>query len=311
MLLTEEGKKDFLRDTFHQYFDITVSDVSVPVNSSDFVNFVLRLSDFNDFHYDIQSFKSLYLNNNCNNVIFTQKDNSDIIYDYEFYKGSYFIRIRPFSRDIRMHIIPKKYDASNTATDNPILFFKDEDCVINKNTFSCSEEYIRKTDRNKINLYYQLERKKNDASGTYLFDIREFTKNMNSLQINCGYSYNNTNPTNNIWHLLGILDLSDQDGNPAQSSLTEYNKTLIDLNADNVLGNTNNAAQVQVVSGEISLDVRDDVADGEGNGFSNPHSINTIYHKTIKYSNDDIYAEEDDLFYMCNWEEDIKPPAGG
>ena len=41
------------------------------------------------------------------------------------------------------------------------------------------------------------------------------------------------------------------------------------------------------------------------NGFDNFHSIDTIYHKTIKYFNDDIYIEEDNNYLNADWDETI------
>ena len=87
MLLTTEEKKEFLKTRFHQFFDIELKNtIEIDENSIEqFVNFVLPLSKLNEY-YDIDNFK-VFLNNDYNNVIFTPADNTDIIYDYEFYQG--------------------------------------------------------------------------------------------------------------------------------------------------------------------------------------------------------------------------------
>ena len=175
MILADEGKKDFLKTKFHQYFDITLSDISIEEkNIEQFVNFVLPLETLNQ-EYDMDRFKK-YLNDEYNNVIFTPTDNPEVIYDYEFYQGVYFIRLKPFSINIRMHIIPKKYDASSTAT-HPILFFKDNKQTIDENNFECTNKYERLEDTHPINLHYK-ENAEAPSNGMYKFDIKEHTRNI-------------------------------------------------------------------------------------------------------------------------------------
>ena len=57
MLLTIEGKKEFLKTRFHQFFDIELKNtIEIDENSIEqFVNFVLPLSKLNEY-YDINSF---------------------------------------------------------------------------------------------------------------------------------------------------------------------------------------------------------------------------------------------------------------
>ena len=64
MILADEGKKDFLKTKFHQYFDITLSDIGIEEkNIEQFVNFVLPLETLNQ-EYDMDRFKK-YLNDEC------------------------------------------------------------------------------------------------------------------------------------------------------------------------------------------------------------------------------------------------------
>ena len=69
MILADEGKKDFLKTKFHQYFDITLSNISIEEkNIEQFVNFVLPLEALNQ-EYDMDKFKK-YLNNEYNHHYF-------------------------------------------------------------------------------------------------------------------------------------------------------------------------------------------------------------------------------------------------
>ena len=311
MLLTDEGKKEFLKNRFHQYFDITIEhDGALLLDKIDFANFVLPLSKIGE-DYDLDSIKK-FLNNDYNNVIFTSGNEQETIYRYEVYQGVYFIRLEPFYYKLRMHIIPKKYDASNTKSNNPLLFFKDNLQTIDENNFTCTaDKYERKTDKNNINLYYK-KPSKQTSNGFYKFDIRGHTRDLTNLQINLGYSYNDTNPTDEINHWTGVLDESDENGNPIED-FTEWNITLIDSNCDNVSVpndphfDLTNWAQTQKLSnGKLIWPEETNMYKGTAFSFFNNHTINTLYHKTIKYFNDDLYVEEvgDGRFALFPWDED-------
>ena len=224
MILTKEGQKEFLKSRFHQFFDIKLknivnidyestndseinfellnnnTDIEISDNVNNYlatngidkikeesiilqpVNFVLPISELND-KYDMEALKK-YFNPQYNNVIFTPSDNYDIIYDYECYQQVYFIKMSIFSNNIRMHIVPKKYDASNTKT-NPILFFKDNEVNITEGyNFFHSDNYNRDEDiENNVNLVYNNNNADNQF-GFYKFDIKKHTKYFNNLQIN-------------------------------------------------------------------------------------------------------------------------------
>lgn len=298
MFLNDEGKKEFLKSKFHRYFDISINIGGANTNifSEQFVNFVLLKETVRNYCNTIDIDLDTLLNEESNNIIFTPKE-SDEIYHYEFYKNVYFIRLKPFSKNIRMHIIPKKYNASDTKT-NPILFFKDAKQTINDSNFSKTEEYERR-DSSNINLYYKEDTEK-ISNGFYKFDIKDKTKGMTNLQINLGYSYNDTNPTNKIKHMTGIIDESDENGNRiTPEEFTEYNITLIDINADNRLDHTNKIVQPNITSNEIDWD---DLLEYQG-GFDNSHPIETVFHKTLKYFNDDLYIEEGGQYHMVEWTE--------
>lgn len=234
MILNEQGKEEFLRENFHPYFDITLSANIEEKKVEQFVNYVLPISEI-DKQYSITEDMRVFFNDDFNNVIFTSTDEQHI-YQYECYQNVYFIRLKPFEKTIRMHILPKRYDASNAKTETSLLFFKDNKQSIDDNNFSCTPEYKRLSNKNNINLHY----KKNlqmTSHGIYKFDIKEQAKNFRNLQINMGYSYNNSNPTNpmKLKHYTGILDESDEDGIRIENNedFTEFNQSLMDVNCDN------------------------------------------------------------------------------
>lgn len=296
MLLNEEGKKEFLKTKFHQFFDIRLQEIeSINENGIEqFVNFVLPLEKINEY-FILSEIRKIF-NDDYNNVIFTPADDYESIYKYEFYGDRFFIRMKPFSTVIRMHIVPKKYDASNATTDDNLLFFKDKKQKINNKNFSCTAEYKRQGKN--INLYYQ-EQTEKPSNGFYKFDIKKYTQNMRNLQINYGYSYNDTNPTNKIWHLTGIIDESDEQGNKITSdNFTEFNSSLVDANCDNRLNKTNKIIQLKI---DNQIDWENYYTDS--GGFNNRHGINTVYHKTLKYFNDDLYTEENSQYYLVDWVE--------
>lgn len=233
MILNEQGKEEFLNSNFHPFFDIQLSVDITEENVEQFVNYVLPISKI-DETYAITTDMRDYFNEDYSNVIFTSTD-EEHIYRYECYRDVYFIRLHPFEKSIRMHILPKRYDASNTKTDTAFLIFKDNKQTIDENNFSCTPEYERHDEEYKVNLYYKEDTKKT-SNGMYKFNIKEQAKNFRNLQINAGYSYNDTNPTSpmELKHYTGILDESDEDGIPvAPGEFTEFNLSLMDTNCDN------------------------------------------------------------------------------
>lgn len=302
MLLNDEGKLEFIQDNFHPYFDITLTSNIVAENVNEFVNFVLPIEKIDSYDLEEENGLKKFFNDDFNNIVFTANDNKTL-FRYEIYKKVFFIRMPFYCDVIRMHIIPKKYDASDEKSENPLLFFKADKTTPTENNFFCTEEYERREDGANINLYYK-EENQEDSEGIYKFYIKEYTKDLKTLQINSGYSYNDTNPTNEINHYTGILDESDEDGNPL-SSFTEFNIALMDANYDNISDFTNVIKAQELYNDQIVWPTNTDPYPDSQNGFDNSHSIDTIYHKTIKYFNDDIYIEEDNYYINADWDETI------
>lgn len=302
MILHDDGKKDFLESNFHQYFDINLSTEINPDQVIQHANITLPLSKINEI-YDLTAMAKFF-NDNYNNVIFTSPNNN-VIHRYEFYQGVYFIRMDPFESVLRMHLIPKKYDASDSATNYSILFFKDKKQNIDDNIFSHSSLYER-NDEPIINTQY-LATTRQTANAQYKFDIKEYTKNLQNLQLNMGYSYNDTTPTAHRQHYTGIIDESDENGNPvAPGEFTEFNEALMDANYDSLSSYTNVSKQQKYSANGITWPSEyTPYSDGNNStvGFNNTHSLNTVYHKIIKYYNDDIYIEENGEYLMQLWKE--------
>lgn len=296
MLLNNEGKKEFIKSNFHQYFDITLTG-SIEADNVVFGNFVLSLENI-DKYYSLNDI-SKFFNDNYNNVIFSSRNNEHI-YRYEFYQGVYFIRIEPFSKFIRMHIIPKKYDASNTLT-NPVLLFKDRDYEIDEENYIHQDVYTRNPNGNPINICYTGDTIV-PSRCIYQFDIRDKTRNLHALQINMGYRYpsNCSHDNGVIKHYTGIMDESDEHGK-ASELLTTFNDTCVDVN-DNPMSELvileKGSRQILTWDDNPVYNVYHDDTE-----VSNEHHMNTLYHKTLKYLNDDLYMEENNKTLFREWEE--------
>ena len=303
MLLAKEGQFEFINNHYHPFFEINIqNDLLKNITKTsyfDFVNLVLKVDDLGgDNKYDVGKLLQLF-NDEQNNVVFTSKDNKEI-YQYECYKGVFFIRINSYTfgtnEPIRLHIIPKKYDASSTKTAFPLLIFKDTPQAIKEGTVIITKPY-ETHNKESINLFYT-EEDKTTCLGYYQFDIRDKAKNLNILQINLGYSYNDTNPTNELRHLTGVLDISDINGEIIRDrSFTEFNKTLVDANYDNVANFPRTITEVKQENGLIKWPTKTQFQ----NGLTDTHTINTVYHKTLKYFNDDLYTEENGNYMILDW----------
>ena len=301
MILAKEGQIDFINNHYHPFFEINIQndtlESAAEVSYFDFVNLVLRFEELGS-KYDIARLSNLF-NDDYTNVIFTSKDNKNI-YRYEYYNGAFFIRIDSYTfgtnDPIRLHIIPKKYDASSSKTNFPVLIFKDTPQAIKESSNFFLSPYDTR-DKTRINLFYT-EDEKQQCVGHYQFDIREKAKNLNILQINLGYAYDNTNPTNEIRHLTGVLDFSDADGNRVVGgNTTEFNKTLIDANYDHVANFPRTITEVSYEGDLIKWPTKTQFQ----NGLTDTHDINTVYHKTLKYFNDDLYTEENGNYMILDW----------
>lgn len=270
-------------------------------------------SSFDPNSQDI-SILSPYFNSEMTNIVFTPKDNLDIIYRYEVYKGVIYLKLAPFSQNIIMHILPKAYRCSNK-----VLIFKEEDMQ----NFSRSNDYKVYEDRDNINAYFQTNGKDRDRTTItnrsynksnwpeqsniaktfveFTHDISEDTKNFSNLQICAGYRYNNTSP----YYALHYTGVKDNHGRP------EDRCTLIDANIDAVKGNNSNIiSQMYYLDPDSDFTIPDndvlyikhDVPIRKIIG-NNDHisEIGRVFHKTIKYINDLLYVEEGSIYGSKEW----------
>ena len=303
MLLAKEGQIEFIKNSYHPFFDISIQNEILESKGgvyTNFINFVLNLNDFST-KYDMTKILDFF-NQDFSNVVFSSHDNQNI-YQYEYHKGLFFIRIHSYKYGvdgpIRMHIIPKQYDASSSKTSMPLLIFKDTPQAVKREPPAMTRHYETRNNET-INAYYK-ESTKKDSSTLYKFNIRDKARDFNVLQINSGYSYNNTNPTTEIRHCTGVLDMSDENGNLiTDPNSTEEVKTLIDANYDNVANFSRVITQVFYMQGELHWPHQTVFTEGLND---DTHTIDTVYHKTLKYFNDDLYSEENGHYMIMDWGE--------
>ena len=49
------------------------------------------------------------------NIVFTPQDDYTKLYRFEIYKNVIYVKLKPFSRLIRMHLLPKAYNCSSNV----------------------------------------------------------------------------------------------------------------------------------------------------------------------------------------------------
>lgn len=267
-------------------------DINTPVNVYTFQNDTINLL-------------SQYFNSNYSNIIFTPQSDLTTIYPCEIYKNVIYVKLFPFSQDIRMHILPKVYDCSDD-----ILFLRDED--LDKRTIpeNPNSNYKIYEDRSNINAYYQIDgvdRKREQCSENYNpenwenewvefnYDISKDSPAFDNIQICAGYSYNHTSP----YHALHYLGIKDESNRPI-----EDRAFLVDVNTDTVLSKRNIITQMIPSENDSPTNPDDDfistpphndikIYNAYKNDINHISIINQTHHKTIKYIHDALYSEED------------------
>lgn len=265
---------------------------------------------------DLSKFSS-FLNNNGTNVIFTPRDDYDTIYQYEEYKDVYYIKANPYSKTIRMHILPRNYDCSDT-----VLFLRDDmtdklkiirtgdykvysDRGINAYFQEGGEDRLRTADNINALKSYNMYQWGEDESSTFVefnYDVSEDTKSFNNIEICVGYKYNNCSPYYAI-HYTGVKD---------NTNLKKDDQaTLLDVNVDLINTHSNSISQMafksaETIEGEedevyIKHDVKNNIKKNVGK-IDHTTDVNRVHYKKIKYINDSLYIEEDNTINgFCNW----------
>lgn len=118
-------------------------------------------------------------------------------------------------------------------------------------------------------------------------DMTKYTGNMNNIQINACYSYNNSSPTNAV-HYLGFKDITNND--------IADRCALIDANLDSIINNkttTNYISQLEYINEQVHFPISLNVVQ-QDNSYTHNHTTNIgrKHYKTIKYFNDRLYSEE-------------------
>ena len=257
-----------------------------------------------------------YFNSEMTNIVFTPKNDYETIYKFEVYKNMIYVRLNPYSKQIIMHLLPKYYDCSNN-----LLIFKDE--MIQDNNINITNDYYHYPEKDFINAYYQTnmedrDRTNPDISGDdydsedwnyntfcdFSYDISNSTKNFNNLQINAGYRYNNSTPYYSV-HYTGVRDYT--------SFTIEDRCTLVDANYDGITA-SNNITQHHYNENSLYIPKPDDseeiyayadidrLNDIDWENYDST-MIGSLHHKTIKYINDSMYAEEEGYYKTVTWKD--------
>lgn len=345
--LNEEQKKEYLSSGFHQYLIIDILNKQKMTKNQP-ANLVITLSDLD---WDTQGTDdetglgrlANFVNKTFSNFLFTPKNDFSKIFQYEYYQGSFFIRMEPYTPQIVMHILPQKYEGFKSGD---VLFFKDTRVTPIKHHY-----YRTHSNKPNINLYYQHQvdgvaagdrplslnpvkfskfsnkftyinyltesstwEQKNymDTYGEFDFDISEATENLDKIQINAGYQYNESSSDKNVIHYTGIYD---------NHSIDSQRAVLIDANYDGENANfTNVITQLEWNQNSSQTSFPQTEAKAYNNlGFNNSHlhNIGKTFFKTIKYWNDDIFISEknddndtQDNYKIGHWT-DPDPNNGG
>lgn len=271
---------------------------------------------FNEYNDDLGILSS-YFREDMTNVVFTPSDDTSVFYPYEVYKNVFYIKLYPYSQNIRMHILPKSYNCSN---EDNVLILKD-DAVKRRNTDS-STNYKIYEEKDNINAYFQENNQDRDRititnrdynrnnwtedstpkSETFVdfsYDISDLAKSFNNLEICAGYRYNNTSP----YYALHYTGVKDNQGRP------EDRCTLIDANVDGVKSKTSIITQMMYNDNSSPVNTEDDIiyikhdpeVRKEIGNFDHINNIGTLHHKVLKYINDFLYVEEGEMHDLCEW----------
>lgn len=270
---------------------------------------------------------SPYLNANMNNIVFTPANDTNTLYRYEIYQGIIFLQLKPYSQYIRMHILPKAYNCSNS-----VLIFKDKN--ITKDNINKSSNYKVYEERNNINAYFQEngeDRNRNDIanrsytkndwaedsvgiSNTFVefsYDISNSTESFTNLQICAGYRYNQTSPYYAL-HYTGVKDNYIEND---QYKLPQERCSLVDANIDNIKGNSThiitqfdyyNTGEEDIIYLKHDPEIRKEIST-----VNHTSEIGILHHKILKYINDALYVEEEGFYGLQNWVDRFVENNGG
>lgn len=221
------------------------------------------------------------------NIVFTPKDNLDVIIPYEYYKGVFYLELPRFYREISLHILSSCFDASDD-----VVLFHTEDILEYLNDSNTPAEKII-TGENSV---YNIDENNFTAQGPlvrYLIDLPYEITTLSSLEIDTFYRYLSEGyQTSSFFN--GIIDTNNRNYAPnEQDAMFEDQKTL--LGAESYYEREFCFAEASR-NENINNPLDDDYYE-YSEDFANP--IITIYdnidkqHESIvKYINDDVYIEE-------------------
>lgn len=128
-----------------------------------FINLVIPFEELYGEDYGIEELIK-YLNDDYSNLVVTKANDFNVLYDFESYKKTLFIRISPIEPsqdktiDITVHILPKRYDGTDS-----ILLFKDDYYFLNEKSLQLKENFSEKF--YKKNRFFLT-----DENGQYILD---------------------------------------------------------------------------------------------------------------------------------------------
>lgn len=228
------------------------------------------------------------------NIIFTPQDDWNTIIPFEYYKGTFYLRLPYFCQTICLHIISKYYD----ATDNVALFTTDDMIEYLQNN---PPEYAWLSERsieNKINTTIE-----DGQIARYLIDLPQECKEMSSIEIDAFYLYTGKNPEISTFpnNQLGIVDSKIRGYSSVDSEAEDQKTSVANVNIlQNSPINTNEVVYIKRGHSSTYLTplkfpyslLLELPMDRTGFKLQETHQDNIVYETTIKYFNDDIYVEE-------------------
>lgn len=292
-ILLKEGFGEIMYIPPSEFNPFDWGDINTPISVHKFKNTTIN-------------FLSRFFNSDYSNIVFTPQNDVNTIYPCQVYKNVIYVKLFPFSQQIRMHLLPKQYDCSDN-----LLFLTDD--MLDKRTIlqSSKNHYKIYEDRGNINAYYQVNGEDRDRSSLqpnaaynyndwenewceFDYDISKDSTGFKNIQICAGYSYNNTSPYHAL-HYMGVKDNSNR--------AVEDRAFLVDVNTDKVLNKRNIITQM-IPDDKNDLDRTNDIIstpphnniriyNSYQDDINHVDVIHKTHHKIIKYIHDSLYSEED------------------
>lgn len=325
IVLTEDLKKQALQQ-YHPYINIDLwslkqEEYDTQENSDkeiilqDTVNLKILSDDIqgllsNKEQIQYQKYITKPNENNENqgdftNIIFTPKDDLNIIIPYEYYKGVFYLQLPRFYRTISLHMLTYYFDASDDIvlfhTEDIIDYINNPDNPSYKILTTNDGFYSSNQDGSMYNLCAYSE---NDSSTVrYLIDLPQEMKTFDSLEIDVFYTYQNNQIDQSI-NEIGLIDTNDRGYEITdRTEMLHCQRTLMGVeHCTTTQASDTNIREISRSDGLICRNPETDDVETDGyfhfkNQINEPIELDSedTNHKhelIIKYINDDIYIEQ-------------------